>query len=208
MDRIGSIGSRVRTGAIALALGAFAMATPAAAETYVFDKELTSVLFSWNHMGLSRQTARFLDCEGTLEFDPAQPERGAVAVVIKTASLSTGNPQFDKNLRSADFFNAGVNPDITFRSTGVRVTGRQTGEVTGDLTISGITKPVLLYVTWNYTGEHPMAKLNPAYLNKVVSGFSAVAKLNRSEWGLDRVIPFVSDEIQISIEAELTRKEP
>jgi polyisoprenoid-binding protein YceI len=127
--------------------------------------------------------------------------------VIKTASLWTGVKEFDDNLKSESFFNADRYPLITFRSTWVRRTGEKTGEVDGELTIMGISKPVTLKVIWNFTGEHPFAAVNPTYKGRWVSGFSASAKVQRSDWGLTRALPLISDDIWITIEAEFLLKD-
>lgn len=179
---------------------------PARAATYVVDKENTQVAFSWDRVGLTRQMGRFTDVSGSLEFEPETPESGALDVTLRTASIQTGVAAFDRNLRSPDFFDAASFPVITFKSTGIARTGDKTGEVTGDLTILGVTKPVTLKVTWVFTGEHPFGKMNAAYRDKTVSVFSAKGTLKRSEWGLSRVIPYVADEITLDIEAELIRK--
>jgi polyisoprenoid-binding protein YceI len=178
----------------------------AKADRYTFDPGHTNVTFSWIHLGLSRQSGRLLEYEGSLEFDPLAPEQAVLDVTLKTASVWTGVAALDRDLRSSDFLDAARHPDITFRSTSVRVTGEKTGEVEGNLTIMGQTRPVVLQVRWNYTGEHPLAKFNPTYLGKFVSGFSARTSIMRSAWGVSRGIPLISDEIEISIETELIRK--
>lgn len=194
---------------LGLALGAvlgLAMHATAAADTYAFDPGHTNITFSWNNLGLSRQSGRILQYEGMLDFDPLQPEDARLDVTLKVASIFTGSQQLDRDLRSSDFFDAARYPEITFRSTLIRRTGERTGEVAGDLTIMGETRPVVLQVRWNYTGEHPLAPLNPTYKGKFVSGFSAVTTLRRSDWGLKRGIPLISDEIEVAIETELSRK--
>jgi polyisoprenoid-binding protein YceI len=112
----------------------------------------------------------------------------------------------DRHLRSGDFFDVANHPVITFKSTKIVKTGDKSGEVTGDLTMLGVTRPVTLMVTWHFTGEHPLGRINAAYRDKTVSVFSAKAQIKRSEWGLNRVIPMVSDDIQISIETELIKR--
>lgn len=206
--------SRIRSGLLvrAFALVATVCASlplaPAAlrAETYAFDREHTAIAFSWTHLGLSRQSGRVMSFEGTIDFDPEKPEEGKVDVTMQVASLWTGVAKLDEHLKSADYFDAVKHPTITFKSTGIRKTGEKTGEVSGDLTIMGTTKPVTLAVTWNFTGEHPLSKFNPVYKDRFVSGFSAVARVNRSDWGVNRAVPLVSDEIQITIETELFKK--
>ena len=183
-----------------------AMVWPASAETFVFDKDHTNISFSWDHFGLSRQSGRVMAYDGTLEFDPATPEESKLEVTMKAASLWTGVEALDRALRSADYFDAANHPAMTFKSTAVRKTGDKTGEVTGDLTIAGVSRPVTLKVTLNFTGEHPMSKLHPAFKDKLVAGFTAEAKILRSEWGVKRGIPLASDEIEIQINTELSKK--
>lgn len=184
-----------------------AMTGPSRADTWTFDKQHTEIRFSWDHLGISRKSARFLDFDGTLEFTPTDPVGGNVEVRIRAASIATGVKALDDSLRSVDFFNVAQFPQIEFKSTGVRKTGEKTGELAGDLTIMGVTRPIVLQATWNFTGEHPMASFNPVYIGKWVSGFSARAEVLRSEFGLKRAIPFASDEIEIVIEAEFLRQD-
>lgn len=179
---------------------------PASADTWEFDKQNTSVRFTWDHLGLSRQSGQFLEFDGRLHFSPTDPEGGTVEVAIKTASLWTGVKEFDENLKSESFFDASRYPIITFRSTNARMTSEKTGEVDGELTIMGISRPVTLQVIWNYTGEHPFASVNPTYKGKWATGFSASTKVRRSDWGLTRALPLISDEIWITIEAEFLLK--
>lgn len=187
---------------VAILVGALSPRSAQAA-TYVIDNDNTEVRFTWDHLGMSRQSARFTQVSGTVEFDPAEPEAGRVEVTIKAASVLSGIDPLDKALRSADYFSVARHPQITFVSTGVRAATDRTGEVTGDLTIMGITRPVTLQVTWNFTGEYPLAKISPNFKDRMASGFSATARVKRSEWGLDRSVPLMSDEITISIEVEM-----
>lgn len=178
----------------------------ARAASYVIDKDNTLVGFAWERAGLSRQQGRFNEVAGTVEFEPEAPETGSVDVTVRTASVSTGVAAFDRNLRSPDFFDAASFPVMTFKSTAVTKTGEKTGEVTGDLSILGVSKPVTLQVTWIFSGEHPFGKMNAAYRDRTVAVFSAKGVIKRSDWGLTRVIPLISDEITLSIEAELLKK--
>lgn len=178
----------------------------ASADTYAIDKEHTEVRFTWDHVGLSRQSGRLVDVTGTLEFDETRPEMSKVRAEMPLAGLWTGVPKLDQLIiRSKDYFDADRFPTITFESTAVRMTGARTAEITGDLIMNGATRPVILAATWNYAGEHPLVKINPAFAGQHVAGFSARGVIRRSDWGITRFAPFVSDEIQISIEAELQR---
>ncbi len=199
----------LRRGARALTLAAAAAllgAGSAAADTYVLDKDHTEVRFTWNHLGMSRQGGQFHNVSGTVTFDPADPEASVVTVTIPLSGLSTGVAALDSVLlKSKEFFDAETYPTISFRSTEVKPTGGKTALVTGDLTINGTTRPVVLDVKLNFIGDHPMASINPTYAGKYSCGFSATTQIFRSDWGITRTIPYVSDEIQISIETEMHR---
>jgi polyisoprenoid-binding protein YceI len=176
------------------------------AETYHFKGGHSTVTIGWSHAGLSHHTARIVGFKGALEFDPASPETGRVEVLIDPKELSSGVAALDRLLRSPDFFDVANYPAITFASTQVIVTGERTGQVIGDLTIHGVTRPVTLDVKWNFSGEHPLGLVNPSFSGKFVSGFSATTRLLRSEWGLGRGAPLISDEVDVTIEVEAVRR--
>lgn len=182
-----------------------AIVAPVRADVWVLDKNTTTVLFFYDNLGITRQSGRFKDIEGRLEFSPTEPERGAVDITIKAFAVSTGVNELDRLLRSADFFDTGRHPTIRFRSVSVKPTADKSGQLDGELTFMGVTWPVTLDVRWNYTGEHPLAAINPAYAGKWVSGFSARTTIERSRWGLRRAIPLISDRIDIAIEAEFVK---
>ena len=180
----------------------------ARAEKFALDKQHTEIRFSWDHLGLSRQSGKFADMTGTVSFDAEKPDATTVSVTIPVASMVTGVPPLDAALvKTKDYFDVAAHPVITFKSTGVKVTGDKTAELVGDLTINGTTKPVTLAVVWNFLGEHPLGSVNATFAGKVAAGFSARTQILRSEWGIARLIPLVSDEIRISIEAEMHRQE-
>jgi len=183
-------------------------AAPACAATYALDKQHTEVRFTWDHLGVSRQSGRAGDVAGKLEFDPEHPEAARVAIEIKVASISTGVAALDTVLtKGHDYFDGAAHPAITFTSTAVHVTGDKTADVTGMLAINGIEKPATLAVHMNYLGPHPLGGSNPTFQNQTVAGFSARTQILRSDWELTRMIPLVSDEIRITIEMEW-RAEP
>jgi polyisoprenoid-binding protein YceI len=175
------------------------------ADSYVFDKQHTFVRFTWNHLGLSHQSGRVGDVEGRLELDAEHPEKASVEVALHMGGLVTGVRELDGVLKSKEFFDVASHPVALFKSVLVVPTGARTAKVTGDLTLVGQTHPVALDVTWNFSGEHPLSKINPVYTDLFYSGFSARGTLYRSDWGLTRTIPYVSDEIELVIEAEAKR---
>ena len=203
--RRGRLGGRLTLAALVVAI-AWCGAPTAEAATYTLVKDYTSVRFSWSHLGLSRQSARVMDIDGTVDFDPGEPDASRVDVLMKASSLWTGVRAFDDLLKSIEYFDVRQFPTIRFRSTSARRVSDRTGELTGELTVMGITKPVTLFVVWNFSGEHPLAVVNPNYKDVYVSGFSATGVLRRSDWGLTRAVPLVSDEIELTIETELVRR--
>lgn len=202
------LGGRLGAG-LGLMLGflLWASTVPAAAEPFVFDKGFTLLTFSWSHLGLSRQQARFNGIDGIFDIDPERPEASRVDVTIRASSVQSGVDAFDRILRSPDYFDVQAHPTISFRSTGITRTGEKTADVAGDLTMLDVTKPATLQVTLNTYGPHPSAAASPAYVGRKVASFSARAQVLRSSWGMTRATPLVSDEIEIVIETELLSKE-
>ena len=181
---------------IALA-AAFALASaPVFAGTYTLDPTHTQVVFSWNHFGYSNPTAQFGKVEGTLNFDEANPTKASVEVKIPLASVNSNVPKLDEHLQKDEFFDSAKYPDATFKSTKVeKGAGKNKLKVIGDLTLHGVTKPVALDVTVNKVGEHPMRKAPAA-------GFEASTTVKRSDFGISKYVPMVSDEIKIHITTE------
>ena len=193
-----------------LALGASAAAaqnfTPyneMPAGVYGLDNTHASLTWKVSHFGLADYTARFTDFDVELDFNPEDPTKSSLNVTVDPASVRTDYPtpekeDFDKKLsKGADWFNAGEFPKITFTSTSIKMTGEDTGEVTGDLTFLGVTKPATLDVTFNGAyAEKPFAGV-PAL------GFSATGTIKRSDWGFDTYVPAIGDEVDLVIEVEL-----
>ncbi|HEX3364692.1 YceI family protein [Phenylobacterium sp.] len=194
---------------------AIAAAAPAApqppAGTYTMDKAHTSVTFRVNHLGFSHYTARFATVDGKLKFNPAAPATMAVEATIDPRSLTLNTPPtgFHDQLMSKAWFDAAAFPAITFRSTKVQVTGANTAKVTGDFTLHGVTKPVVLDVTYN--GGYPPNSFDPGGARV---GFSAHGAFKRSAFGMGAGIPApgttmgVSDDVDVAIETEFSGGKP
>ena len=180
--------------ALAGLLGA-AVSVQAAPVTYKLDPGHTMVLFSWNHFGYSNPTADFGLGEGTLVFDEQHPANSSVEVSLPLADLDTHVPALDEHLKKPDFLNADQYPVVTFKSTEVQPLGGNKFKVTGNLTVHGVTKPVVLDATLNKVGPHPMTKA-PSI------GFDATASIKRSDFGVGAYVPNVSDELSIRITTE------
>ncbi len=162
---------------------------------YAIDREHTYLTFSYLHQGLSYPLLRATDVMGELHFDSENLANSKIDVSVASASIRTNVEHFDKELASRKFFNAGKFPYITFTTNRFESTSENEGVLHGNLTIKGTTKPLELAVTFNNGIIHPM-------LNIPVLGFSATGSLSRSEFGLDRFVPVVSDTVVLNIEIE------
>ena len=168
---------------------------------YVLDPTHASVNWSLSHSGLSFYTARFDEISGALDFDPNAPTNSRLDVRINPKSVSTGDSEWDVTLATdGRYFDGDSYPEIRFTSTSAVTTTDTKGQVTGDLTLRGITKPVTLDVTYNGAGKsfgNPGATL----------GFSAIGKIKRSDWGMNYLTNFgIGDEVTLRIEAEFNEK--
>lgn len=183
-----------------IALGLASTASFAKAVPYDIDGNHTQVNFSYNHFGFSNITDRFMQVTGEFNLDTADLTRSSINVSIPIDGLSTGVTKLDEHLKSADFFDAAKFPTATFKSTKVEAAGDNKLKVSGDLTIHGVTRPVLLDVTVNKIGEHPMLKVASA-------GFDASVTVKRSDFGMGNYLPVVSDEVnlRITLEAHLPK---
>ena len=173
----------------------------AAGVTYKLDPTHTNVLASWSHFGYSNPYANFGDVEGTLVYDAADVTKSSVEVTLPLSGLNGFSSKFNDHLRSADIFDIAKFPSATFKSTKVESAGNGKLKITGDLTIKGITRPVVLDVRLNKSVEHPMSK-RPAI------GFDATATIKRSDFDLAVYVPNVSDEVKLRITTEATVPKP
>ena len=187
--------------AFAVALAGAATAAQAESVTYTMDPAHTEVVARWNHFGFSNPSIHFGQVEGTVTYDPDNVAASSVQVRIPLAGMDSGVEAFNDHLRTADFFDAGTYPDITFTSTAVQALGANRLRVTGDLTMHGVTKPVEMAVTVNGVGTHAMT-------GQPAAGFDAEATLLRSDFGLDMYAPTVSDEVRLHITTEATVPAP
>ncbi len=177
-----------------LALSAFAF-NANAADKYTLDPHHTSVTWSANHFGFSNPHGIFAEIEGNLILDEKHPNNSSLDVKVKMDNLVTGYINFDKHLKSDDFFNVEKYATATFVSKKIVITGKNTAKVIGDLTLVGITKPVTLNVKLNKVGLNPISQ-------KKTAGFSATATIKRSEFGINYAVPAVSDDVKLVIESE------
>jgi polyisoprenoid-binding protein YceI len=185
--------------AAAFAAATFApMSAFADTETYVLDASHSQIVFSYNHLGYSTTYGMFSGFEGEIQFDQAAPAASSVTVSFPVRSMLTGWEERFAHFMAPDFFDAADDEMVSFASTYIEVTGNKTAKITGDLTLNGVTKPVVLDATLNQTGDHPMA-------GKPWAGFDATATVLRSDFNLGKFAPYVSDEVQLMISIEASK---
>lgn len=170
---------------------------------YVIDPEHTVIAFSVSHIGFADVHAWFLETEGSFTFDEETRALSDVRATIETASVFSAHEARDGHIRKKDFLWAEEHPAITFVGTGAEPTGERTGKVFGDLTIRGVTKPVVLDVTWNKSGRYPFGTKHYAI------GLSARTSVNRSDFGMTYALEgdIVGDTVDILLEFEAIRQE-
>jgi polyisoprenoid-binding protein YceI len=185
-----------------LALAAPALALAEAA-TFHLDPAHTQSTFAVRHLVISTVRGEFKKTTGTARIDDQDPSKSSVDVTIDAASIHTREDKRDDHLRSPDFFDVAKYPTITFKSTKVEKLGGDKYKVTGDLTMRGTTKPVVLDTTLTSEIKDPMGNAR--------RGAQATTKVNRRDYGLNwsKMIeagPVVGDEITIEINAELVKQ--
>lgn len=186
---------------LASSLAAATFGASAAGVTYKIDPDHTVVLATWNHFGYSNPSANFAGASGTIVYDAEAPARSSVQVTLPLSAIDSFVPKLDEHLKGADFFDVQKYPVATFKSTSVRAVGEGRLEVTGNLDLHGVVKPVLLNVKLNKAAPHPMGKAASI-------GFDASATISRSAFGIDKYVPMVSDEIGLRITTEAAAEVP
>ena len=166
---------------------------------YRIDPDHRALLWKVNHLGFTKYVGRFDRIDASLDFDPKAPAASRLEVIVETASIDSNDPTLDTALRGSSWFDATTFPQIVFRSTAIDVTGENTGRVTGDLTLHGVTRPVVLDVTFN-------GGATDLITGRYTLGFAATGTFKRSEFGIDDYIPAVGDEVQLEIYAEFQRQ--
>lgn len=176
-----------------------------AADTYTIDKTHSDVSFQTRHFA-SKVRGRFTDFDGTILADTSKPETSSVVFRIKTASIDTSVADRDKDLRSANFFDVEKYPEITFKSTKIVPAGKDKYDVTGTLTMHGVTKGVTLPVVFLGAAKDPWGNER--------ASFELSTKLNRKDYGinwnkaLDQGGLMLGDDVDVTIDLETIKKKP
>lgn len=185
---------------ILLAMVAVTISVPAVAQTsaWQLDPAHSSAQFAVRHMGISTVRGTFTKLSGSAQYDPASAKNDSVDVTIDTASVDTRVEMRDNDLRSDHFFDVQKYPTMTFRSTRVESAGTDKLKITGDLTIRGITKPVILAVD----GPSKPVDDGRGHLHM---GVSATGSVNRTDFGMTGYQGMVGNDVQLTIDAELVQ---
>lgn len=185
---------------LAIGLSVLAMSSTAMAADYQIDKQgqHAFVNFKISHLGYSWLYGTFKEFDGQFSFDAAKPEASTVRVTLKTASVDTNHAERDKHLRSDDFLNTGEHPTATFNSTSVKSTGEGRADITGDLTLNGVTKPIAINASFIGEGKDPWGGYR--------AGFEGTTSIKLADFGIKTNLGPASEEVTLTISVEGVRK--
>ena len=169
------------------------------AGAYAVETHHTQVSFGVDHLGISPYYGSFSDVTGTLVLDPAKISAATLTVTVPIASVQTTSAKLTEELKSADWFDAAKFPTATFTSTKVTSTSPTTATIDGNFTLHGVTRPITLEARFYGAGANPMSKAPNV-------GFEARAKIRRTDFGVSKGVPFVSDEVGLLIAAAFEKK--
>jgi len=166
--------------------------------SYQIDPAHTSVLFKINHMGMSTFVGRFNESEASLEFDPAHMENAKLTALIKIPSIDVNNTDLEETLKGSSWFDAEKYPQAFFKTESVVMLDDTHAKFSGNLTLHGVTAPIVLNVVFNGAGNNMLS-------GKYTLGFSATTRFKRSQFGMDYLIPAVGDAVDVEVFAEFQK---
>ncbi len=166
---------------------------------YSVDPAHTQVLFAVSHMGFTTYYGRFANASGTLDLSSKDPAASSLQIAVPTSTVSTTSDKLNEELKGAQWFDAPKFPEISFKSVKVTRTGQDTAQVTGDLTLHGVTKRVTLAARFNGAGVNPLDK-------KYTVGFRATGTIRRSDFGMTTYVPLIGDQIELTLSGAFERQ--
>lgn len=169
-----------------------------AAGTYATDPAHTLVGWKVSHFGFNDYFGQFGDVRGTLTLDPANPSRSTVDITVPVSGLATASSGLTAHMQRADFFDMPNHPEVRFVSTAVEANGDR-ALIAGNLTIRGVTRPVILSARFVGAGTNP-------YNRKDTVGFHATATIKRSDFGMGYGVPLVTDDVELTISAAFEKQ--
>lgn len=180
---------KVKTGLVNLKPGA-----------YQIDPQHTSVLFKINHMGMSTFVGRFNTVDASLEFDPAHMENAKLSAVINIASIDVNNSDLAETLRGSSWFDAEKYPQALITTTNVQLLNDSHAKFTGNLTLHGVSAPIVLDVNFNGGGDNMLT-------GRYTIGFTGTTRFKRSQFGMDYLVPAVGDDVDVEVFAEFQKRQ-
>lgn len=171
---------------------------PVAAQTYQIDPVHTSLVFRVKHMNTAYVYGMFRDVKGTVIVNEANPAQSSIRIEVDANSVYTANEQRDNHLRSPDFFNTRQFPTIRFASTEVRKVNATTGQVKGNLTMRGVTRPITANVVFTGRGKNQQGR--------DIIGFETTFTIRRSEFGIRYGLPGLGDDVRVTLSIEAVRQ--
>jgi len=183
-----------------LTITGIVLAAPVSAERYVIDTEKAHafVQFKISHLGYSWVLGRFNEFEGSFNYDETNPSASTVSVTVNPASVDSNFAERDKHLRGKDFLKVDEFTTATFNSTGYEVTGENTALLKGDLTLRGITKPIVIDVTQIGAGKDPWGGYR--------RGFEGTTRLTLADFGMPMDLGPASREVELFLSVEGIRQ--
>ncbi len=185
---------------LAMSVSAHAEGPAVQSGSYALEPTHTEVMFGVGHFGFSTYYGQFPGATGAMKLDAANPAASQLDVSVPVANVWTASDKLTDELKSADWLDAKAFPAMTFHSTKITATGPTTADVAGDLTLHGVTKPVVLKATFKRAAVFPMNQ-------KYMIGFDATGHLKRSDFGVSKYVQFgLADDVELIISAPFERK--
>lgn len=169
--------------------------------SYVLDPAHGKMTWSVDHMGFSTYVGQFTDVAANLDLNVRNPAASKLDASVRMDSVGTFSDGLDKHLKTADFFDTAKFPSAGFRATGIRLVDRDTAKISGNLTLRGVTRPIVIEADFNQAGINPADK-------QYSIGFDGDAKIKRSDFGINYGLPLLGDEVTLHLEAEFKLKTP
>jgi len=193
-----SMMKRVCAGVLAMGLISAATLAAVSADRFEVDKVHSAVIYRINHLGTSYSYGRFNDISGTFTFNEQDAGKSEILIEVKTGSVDSGDKKRDDHLKSPDFFNVKQFPVMSFASKTVKKAETNIYDVTGDLTLHGVTKSITTKVEHVGTGKDPWGGTR--------SGFETVFTVKRSDFGINFMPDGLGDEVRVTVSIEGVKK--
>lgn len=163
--------------------------------TYVLDPSHGKITWLMDHMGFSTYVGQFTDVSATLNLDVRNPSASKLQAEVKTDSVGSLNSALDGHLKTADFLDTAKFPTANFQANRIRLIDADSAEISGNLTLRGVTKPIVIIADFNQAGVNPVDK-------KYTVGFDGHARIKRSDFGINYGVPLLGDDVTLHFEAE------